>query len=422
MAAESRLRLITALVAASGTQALAYALAALVATRVLPVADRGLMVAALTIASLVSPIAALGTGNSLRSQLPQAGKNLAVDLVASYTRVSARLSVLGSIAAICTSVFLSFIADESLRSIAVLIAVGLSTFALVTLQQVTEAWFAAGRYRAGARWSSGAAIVGLLGLGFGYVVDNSAASLMIGQAAGILGVVVFATRSANRHGVVLLAAATPTRVGQLVRRGTRSIGLPIGTALALRSDRLILAAIVGSETVAVYALAATVAEAVRLAPTAAGQLVTRDVAERPHGHRVLRSQLDGLIGVAVVGIPVLVLSHELFVPIFGDAYARSASLLNVLLLAELGFSLFIISQRGLLGGGWNWDVTVIGIAGGTLALPVYLIAATMNGAMGCAWGAVLVYTLIGMAGSVAFSRRIRSLDHAATRETEVEQG
>lgn len=416
MAVSGRLRLVAALVAASGTQAFAFAIAAFLATKVLPVDDRGVMVVALTVATLLAPIASMGTANSLRSRLPRADQEQARDLVVSYTRISVWSGVLGAAVASATCIPLSTFTDSSLRAPAILIAVFLGAFSLICAQQLTEAWFASGRFRAGARWSAAAALGGLVGTAVGYLAHNSAAVLMIGQSLGIFTVSASAFRMAKRDGVVSWSGSRPTRIRSLVRHGIQSIGMPIGTSLVLRSDRLILAAVSNSKTVAVYALAATVAEAVRLAPTAAAQLVTRDVAEMRVRHSIFRSQFSGLLAVTVVGLPLLFLAHTFFVPLFGDAYAESAALLNILMLAEVGFSLFIISQRGLIGGGWNWDVTAIGILGGLSAIPVYVIGATINGAAGCAWGGVVLYTMIGLAGSFAFYRRIRSAAYLKTME------
>lgn len=396
-----------ALVAASGAQAIAYAGAAFIATKLLDVDSRGVMVTALTVSAFIPPIACLGSGNSFRSRIPTATAEESKILVVSYTRIGLAGSVGGGFFALAASVGLSYFSDASLRSIGILFAVFLSAFTLTSLIQLTEAWFAFGWFKAGARWSSAAALVGLAGTLVGYLVDDSAAALMIGQSVGMLLVVSVAIYQASRNGFVSLFGSNETQILDLLKHGTQSIGLPIGAALLLRSDRLILATMTNSAAVAIYALAATLAESVRLAPTAAAQLVTRDIAEKRKNHSMFKSYVGGIIAVVCVGTPVLISAHFLFVPIFGEAYSGSANLLNVLLLSEIGYSLFIMSQRALIGGGWNWEVSVIGIAGGLLAVPAYLAGARLGGAMGCAWGAVAIYTFIGCAGAYVVKVRIK---------------
>lgn len=401
-----RARLIVMMVRSSGIQAIANALAALIATRVLAVADRGIMVVALTIPALLVPILVVGTGNTLRNRFPLTNDADRATLLGAFGRASALSATLGTAVTVVVTLALASQLGGQLRELPILLSIAASTFCMILIYQLTELWFAAGEFQRGADWAAYAAIIGLVGMCAAILIGRSPAGLILGQSVGMLLVAFSAILSLNKFSLVQFRGANWRQTWHHVRSGSMSIGHPIGRSVLLRSDRLILASLAGPETVAVYALASTVAEAVRLAPTAVSQLVTHDVASGGGWTSARQAQVVAIGSVVLVGLPLLVAGVFSFGPLFGQAYRDSVPLLGILLIAELGFTLLGVSQRGLIGGGWNWEVSVLGIVGGAVSLPVYWFSAHHFGAAGCAWGVVGLYCILGVTGTWLLRRRL----------------
>ncbi|MDR7085924.1 O-antigen/teichoic acid export membrane protein [Aeromicrobium panaciterrae] len=405
MTTNKRRQAVTSLMSGTVVQVAANASAALLSTVVLPAADRGLMVVALAIPTLISPILTLGTGNALRSILPRSPDSEAMGVVAAYTRLSVASSVFGALIAAVLCIPLSYLTDDALRSGPFVLAISVSVCVLVATQQITEAWYSQGKFRIGARWAASAAVVGLAGVVLGCLAHASASTLVLLQAlfsgASVAASIVYG----RQHGV--LAVGSPARLpySQLVATGARSLGHPIGMALLMRSDRIILASVAGPQAVATYALAATVAETVRIGPTAVAQLLTNDIATRRSDLSIVRAQLGGLAAVTIMGIPLVVAAHFLFTPVFGDEYAASVGLLAILMAAEWGFSLFIFAVRGFIGGGWVSEVSFVGLLAGLGSVPAYLLGARLGDATGCAWACVALYTVVGAFATLRLARK-----------------
>lgn len=399
---------VAALVVAAAAQSGAAALAALIATNVLPVAERGVMVIALTVPALLAPVVSLGIGAALRGLLPGeppgAGR---ASLIASYTRLAAG-TVLAGAALIALAVIASSTFTEAALRAAPMVAgaVLLGVASLLSLQ-VTEAWFSAGLFRLGAWWAAAGAIGGLIALAVVAATDPSAGSLLSAQGGATLAIGFAGAGHALSRGVLGRGPGTPRWRSLLLARGARSLGVPLGGAVIVRADRLVLAAFAGPRVVAVYALAATVAEAVRLVPLAAAQLVTNDIAAGRGATSLRRPVAVGLAGAAAVGVIAWAAMSAWCVAIFGEAYADAVRLLAILLLAEVGFTLFVFAERALVGFGWTAQASIACVVGGLAAVPAYALGSSVGGADGAAWACVILYTMLGTLTQAMLAARRR---------------
>ncbi|MGG1909157.1 hypothetical protein AB1285_18890 [Microbacterium sp. NRRL B-14842] len=83
---------------------------------------------------------------------------------------------------------------------------------------------------------------------------------------------------AFRDGDLMSGWASALRVSRLFVAGVSTLVLPLAIVVIARSDRLILGAVTSATVVAVYGLAATYAEVIRVVPTAVAQLAPARVA------------------------------------------------------------------------------------------------------------------------------------------------
>ena len=305
------LRTVGALIAGSGAQLAGSVGSALIATLVLPVEQRGLMVVVATIAAFVGLLGGAGAGNAYRRRHPsdQHPESLAAD----FAWLAVALVVTSGIAGAVICLLMSGLADPRLGGAPYLIATGLAASMQVLLLLVTDARFALGHFMAGARWAAGAAAAGFAGVCVALATEGDAALVVALQAAFQGAVLVCATAAATRARALVWARPTTARVGILLGEGLRSLVLPLAIVVVSRFDRLVLAVYDTTAAVAVYALAATFVEIARLAPIAIGQLTTREVATGA-GWRDIRGRMVVATLAAAVGGAILIVVSYLVVP------------------------------------------------------------------------------------------------------------
>jgi O-antigen/teichoic acid export membrane protein len=411
-------RRLATLSGASAVQMASNAAAALIATRALGLADRGVMVLGLTVGSIVGMACGLGTGTALRSRLPTAtGDHERRDLLAAYTWCSIGAAVLGPVVAIAAMAGSAGFIDPALGTTPFLLATGAFTVAQTLLTQVVEAWYADGRFRHGSIAAAMMSGSGLACVAVAVATSRSAAVVLSAQAAGMLAVALFELGALYRAGLVVLPYPGMAAVRCLVRRGLPALGLTVGMALTLRADRYLLGALAGTAAVGVYSLAATISEVSRILPSALGQIFLRDVSLGQGAARLARVSGFAIAAAILCGALVLAGGWLLIVPIFGAEFAGARELLLVLVLAEVCFAPYVISSRGLLGGGWTRTACVFGIGGSIAALAVYAVAASLGGAFGVAVGSATMYGALSAVSWVLLEKHLtrdKPLSLAAT--------
>jgi len=388
-------RRLATLFGASTVQLASNAAAALIATRALGLADRGVMVLGLTVGSIIGMAGGLGTGTALRSRLPLAtGDHARRDLLAAYTWCSIGAAVLAPVVAITAMAGSAGFIDPAL---------GTTPFLLT---QVVEAWYADGRFRHGSIAAAVMSVSGLACVAVAVATARTAAVVLSAQAAGMLVVALFELGALYRAGLIVLPCPGMPAVRCLVRRGLPALGLTVGMALTLRADRYLLGAVAGTAAVGVYSLAATISEVSRILPTALGQVFLRDVSLGQGAARLSRVSGFAITAAILSGALVLAGGWLLIVPAFGAEFAGARELLLILVLAEVCFAPYAISSRGLLGGGWARTACVFGITGSIAALAVYAVTASLGGTFGVAVGSAIMYGALSAVSWVLLEKHL----------------
>ena len=378
---------------------------ALLATIVLEPAGRGVMVIAVTVCSIVGLLSTVGTGPALRALLARAVSTARRRLLAGYLWCTlGGVAVAGAVSA-GASVATAGAVDPGLAEPLVLVAVAVFAGATVLLQQITDLWFADGRFRRGSVAALVATAAGAAGVGAALMIERSPGALLLGQGVGTL--VGCLAQVPPLAGAGLLTAGRPRHrdLLDLLRRGVGALGLTGGLAIALRADRYVLGLAAGPAAVGVYALAATLAEAARNLPIAIGQIYLRETALGAGAAALARTSCAAVVGVGVAGGLVLA-AAPVVLPLFEPAYAGAGGLLVVLVVGELCFAPFSVASRGLVGGGWTTAAGVLGTAGGLVAVGAYAVGAVAFGALGTAVASVVVYAALSAAAYALLRARL----------------
>ena len=378
-------------------QITANAAAALLATKLLPAEDRGIMVLGLTIAALVSIVCAGGIGNVLRGEWAAAQLVDRPALAVAYGSLTLWTVGAGFVVAVGATAVFGATVEPKLSDVLILLATGTATASQVLLLQVTEAFFADARFRAGSSWAAIAAVAGLVAVLAVGVFHPTAPMMMAGQGIGTLVVSVLALVRVRSVGTMAFVGWVP-KYGRLrlMRRGAASMGLPIGMALLTRADRLVLGFFVAPSVIAVYALAATIAEGIRLAPTALAQIATHHAASG-HGWKAsLRLQRAALGVSAAVAVPGVILAWITIVPFFGEPFRSAPFLLAILAVSELGYAILVVGTRGMVGAGWLAEASKISGLTGLASIAAYAVGAMTFGVVGCCVARVAVMACAGL--------------------------
>jgi len=405
-AVRSALRSVGSLLIGSGLQVAANAIAAILATLWLPPAERGIMVLGTTVASIVSLLAGLGVGNAYRGRHPRLSSEDARAFSREFTAALALCVVLGGVSGAVASWVLSLVTESALGTAPIIAAVALASSVQVAQLLLTEARFALGEFVAGSRWSALGSVAGLGSLCIAAAMGTGPAGYIFAQSLGSGIVVLLGARGAFIAGALRWGRSSPGGVAALTLRGVKSMGLPLGIVLISRADRIILASATSAKVIAVYALAATISEVLRLVPTAVGQLTTRHVATGQGWSIVRRHQLISLLVCAVTGSLIFVAAALLIPEVFGAQYSQATQFLAILLVGEVFYSILVISNRGLIGGEWSNIATLLGGWAVFAALPLYFAGSFLWGAVGCAVARVAVFVVISLFASRALRRRM----------------
>lgn len=410
------LRTLGALIAGSGAQLAGSVASALLATLVLPVEQRGLMVVVATIAAFVGLLGGAGAGNAYRQRHPTEPNpdRLAVE----FTWLAVALVVISGLAGALSCLLMSALADPRLGSWSYLVATGLAASMQVLLLLVTDARFALGHFMAGARWAAGVAAAGFAGVCVALAAGGDAA-LVVALQAGFQGAVLICTAlAATRARALVWARPSRARVGILLAEGLRSLVLPLAIVVVSRFDRLVLAVYDTTSAVAVYALAATFVEIARLAPIAIGQLTTREVATGADWREV-RSRMFLAVISAIVGGAILIVISFIVVPMwFGPAYAEAPAVAVVLVGSEVLSAIVLVGNLAIIGGGWSVQAIRIGVVAIAIAIPVYVLGAVFGGMLGVAYVRLFVFGVLAVLMWVVVRRRLTS----SARESHRPQG
>jgi O-antigen/teichoic acid export membrane protein len=374
----------------SVSQVALAAAAALLTTIYLPVDDRGRYVLLITVLAVSAPLAGLGSNVGLRRERPRHGDPGALD--SAYVRLTLTASLLHGLLAplIVWAVTGKQIPRDAAEAGAV-IALGVT---YVLSLQFVEFWYARQAFRIGAVYACLHVVAAVAGAGWAAVSSSIVQVLWVHAATSIV-VQIVQTTHLSRVRVAASDAGlprTPMATG-LIRSGGSSLLMTAGMSLTFRLDQLILGAVSGAQSVAVYALARSFAELPRFIPVAFGQIAnghaaqtTRRLALRPYLLPGALLTLLAAAGACAVGI--------IFMTNVDPAYRDAVPPLLILLVAEMALIPFSIVLRIILGGGLVQLSAWVGILGIVLSGTLYSIFIPKFSIIGAAGASVVVYASV----------------------------
>lgn len=189
----------------------------------------------------------------------------------------------------------------------------------------------------------------------------------------------------------VVGATKRERIRGLLRRSAPQVPGQLAMIVALRSDRLLIAAIVGADALATYVMAAVVLEAsLWLVNSYADLMVSLNVGKYS-SRAALRSVGKSLLPIVVLVGLSAVTTEYLVLPFIGPQYAPVTELLLPLSLATVLLGIAGFSSRWLLASPKPGLASIPSVVQGVCALPVYVFAISHWGVLGAAWGSAVVY-------------------------------
>lgn len=192
---------------------------------------------------------------------------------------------------------------------------------------------------------------------------------------------------------------------ELLRIGAPSIGTVLGESATFRIDRLILGAFASPSAVGVYSVAATAAEMIRFVPASVAQLVFYDTTRGQLGRGgYLRVRRATVAGVACVGLVAAAAAPTAVRVAVGRDFLGAVTPFRILVLAELGCAIYVLSSSRLSGGGHVAVAAKAAAAGLAVVLIADLALIPPLHATGAAIASVVAYLSMG-AVAARFSAR-----------------
>jgi O-antigen/teichoic acid export membrane protein len=239
-------------------------------------------------------------------------------------------------------------------------------------------------------------------------VDDVAAYIGVLAVANIAQIVleVLSLRSMNLD---LRPRYRPEAWKLLLRTGAPGTALSLAQMLTFRLDRYVVGIFLTPAAVGVYSVAAAVPELLRIPSFALSYSFFYRIASgkaSPDDFRRLRRWFVGL--AVVLSAVTFVLAPVLIRTVFGSTYAGSVGALRILLLAEVGvtifhldaFSLAGLNRIGLAAAAAVGGLAVV-VVGDVLLVPTFEIT-------GAAWASVIGYTVMGAVAALLLRWQLRT--------------
>lgn len=371
----------------------AAAAAAVVTARHLGATGRGVLVLYLTVGSLALLVCSLGVNTSCRLLLVNPERPVALGhflgLCLALTAAQAVLcSVLGAVLLPLTDVPVDT-ADVVLLG---LLGVGLfgqyvmfdalNAYGLISGAAAIQALVAVGQL---------VAVFGLAALD----VRTAQPFLLAMAVGGVLqvGVTLVVLR---RLGLGLRPSLDRESWRRLVREGLPGVAVNVGQVLTFRVDRYLVGLFLGPAAVGVYSVASTAPELLRLPTMALGQPIFHRLASgsaRLQDFR--RSRAICLLTVAGLAAVVAAIAPIAVRAVFGPEFEGAVTPLRILLLGEIGISLYYIDGSSLFGLGRISEVALAAAAGLVVVTVADLVLVPAWGIAGAAWASVPAYSAMG---------------------------
>ncbi|MGI9119721.1 MAG: polysaccharide biosynthesis C-terminal domain-containing protein [Acidimicrobiales bacterium] len=201
----------------------------------------------------------------------------------------------------------------------------------------------------------------------------------------------------RRRSIPLGVKYRPDDWRRLVRKGLPAIGTELSQVLTFRIDRYLVAIFLNPAAVGIYSVAATATEVLRVAPLALSQSIFYRIASGSASVDDFRGARRACVGLTVGLAGVLFLTAPLAVRIaFGMEFAPAVIPLRILLLAELGMTIFYLNGASLLGLGRLGAGSVACLVGLLVVVVADLLLIPTYQLAGAAWASVLAYSVMGI--------------------------
>lgn len=406
----SLLRLVLGASGASVVNLAISVIAGVVLARVAGPAGTGFMNLALTISTLVAALLGAGTGIALR--LTSAGSPDPTR-AQSYLGFSA---LMVPIAALLTAlIFVLAIGEKVGLPLGLAVAaLGGASLAAKQSQELAQAHGDVMRSIRSIGIGTSSRILLLLAIAWWWAGDLTALA-----CAFVIGIVVQGLYAGAPFGAVagaqlgfreLRQGASRRQVHELVRAGRPSLGYSLGIMGLQRTDRLVIAALLTPRDLGLYAVAATLAEIMRVATAPLGQLVFVQVSK---DRRVTLGTgqvvLLGVVGQVLIGAVLWFAAPWLITTFYTGAFDESAPLVRGLIVAEVFMGLVLIESRAVLGLGALRRMGTTTLVALGLAVPLYAVLISQYGLLGAISASVVAYALYALATHLALVLTLREL-------------
>lgn len=362
----------------------------------------------ITLTGLTVLISSLGSSSAIRRLLPVEG----VVTVGGYWRLTHALLAVVVPAQVLLFWILTELADLP-RTWSVLLSLMVYGVGLYYSNQSIDLVYARGLPARATSTKAAGTLVTLILVAACVATDQEVNQVVIAYAIGSVSTVLIAhARTARERRQERLGHAGE---GELLKAGSRLMGMTIGQAVASRADTFILGALSSPTQVGLYSVAMSPAGILRLPAAAMGQVIMYDAAKGLVSLRELVRKMRPLmvvtLALAIVGY---ILADPLIPIFFGREYADAPGIFRVLIIGELAIVPFLILSRYVAAIGSAFGASFSGVVGvAVMTLGAFMLIPE-QGATGAAWASVAAYA------SMTLSALIFSLIGASSQSAGTE--
>jgi len=211
--------------------------------------------------------------------------------------------------------------------------------------------------------------------------------------------------SLRRVGVGVRPTYDNTTWRLLLRKGRYGIPSSIGQALTFRVDRYLVGLFLNPAAVAIYSVAATAPELLRLPSLALGQPLVYRFASGSASLGDFRRVRRLCLAMTVLMAAAIAVAAPLLIRIaFGSEYLGAVTPLRVLLLGELGICMFYLNGATLTGINKLKEAAIAATIGLGIVVLLDLVLIPVLGLAGAAWASVIAYSAMGAAAAFLVRR------------------
>lgn len=195
----------------------------------------------------------------------------------------------------------------------------------------------------------------------------------------------------------------------LLRSGAPGTALSVAQMLTFRLDRYVVGIFLNPAAVGVYSVAAAIPELLRIPSFALSYSFFYRIASgkaTPEDFRRLRRWF--VLMAVVLSAATFLLAPVLIRTAFGSTYADSVGPLRILLLAEVGVTIFHLDAFSLAGLNRIGHAAAAAVAGLAVVVVADLVLVPTFEITGAAWASVMGYTVMGLAAALMLHRQLRT--------------